>query len=304
LAFRISEIPKQSKAELILLIVALNWGLTFPFTKIMLEFISPALSVLIRFSITIGIFILLFPSVPGSLNKHDLKPGLLLGIFLFAGFITQTIGMSYTTASKAGFITGTYILMVPALQLFISKRKFMPENIAGVIISTTGLFLLSGMGIDEINTGDVLVLICAAFYALHIIYLDKFSRRDGANINALIFLQFAVMVLFSIPSVWLFDHYSNLGIFITISPALIGTILFNTLIATLLGFILVNRFQRYTLPVKAALIYSFEQVFAAIFAYLILSELLSSIQITGCLFMLTGLAVSEFYRPLFKKQTT
>jgi len=212
--------------------------------------------------------------------------------------------MSYTTASKAGFITGTYILMVPALQLFISKRKFMPENIAGVIISTTGLLLLSGMGIDEINTGDVLVLICAAFYALHIIYLDKFSRRDGANINALIFLQFAVMVLFSIPSVWLFDHYSNLGIFITISPALIGPILFNTLIATLLGFILVNRFQRYTLPVKAALIYSFEQVFAAIFAYLILSELLSSIQITGCLFMLTGLAVSEFYRPLFKKQTT
>lgn len=297
-----SDSSKQLKAELLLLIVAINWGLTFPFTKIMLEDVSPVLSVFIRFSITTLLFIIFYPKVLRSFNKDDYTKGLILGIFLFGGFITQTIGMKYTSASKAGFITGTYILMVPVFQYFISKRLPLAENIAGVTVASVGLYLLSNTGVDEFNIGDLLVLVCALFFALHIIYLDRYSRIETVNINNLIFTQFLTMLIFSLPMIWLFDAMTDNGIFLNLSFPLISTVMFNSVIATLIGFVLINRYQRFTLPVKAALIYSLEQVFAALFAYLILSEVLTLIQIIGCCLMLFGLAISEFYRPIFKSK--
>lgn len=268
----------------------------------MLEDVSPALSVFIRFLITSLLFALIYPKIFRSFNKSDYTKGLILGLFLFGGFISQTIGMKYTSASKAGFITGTYILMVPILQIAISKRKLLPENISGVIIATAGLYLLSETGFSEFNIGDVLVLICAFFFALHIIYLDIYTRDESVNIDNLIFVQFLTMIIFSLPMIWLFDSMTDNGIFLKLNFPLISTVLFNSVIATLIGLVLVNRYQRFTLPVKAALIYSLEQVFAALFAYLILTELLSLIQIAGCGLMLLGLAISEFYRPIFKSK--
>ena len=297
-----SDSSKQLKAELLLLVVAINWGLTFPFTKIMLEDVSPVLSVFIRFSITTLLFIIFYPKVLRSFNKDDYTKGLILGIFLFGGFITQTIGMKYTSASKAGFITGTYILMVPVIQYFISRRLPLAENITGVIVASVGLYLLSNTGVSEFNIGDLLVLVCALFFALHIIYLDRYSRIETVNINNLIFTQFLTMLIFSLPMIWLFDAMTDNGIFLNLSFPLVSTVMFNSVIATLIGFVLINRYQRFTLPVKAALIYSLEQVFAALFAYLILSEVLTLIQIIGCGLMLFGLAISEFYRPIFKSK--
>lgn len=297
-----SDSSKQLKAEFLLLVVAINWGLTFPFTKIMLEDVSPVLSVFIRFFITTLLFIIFYPKVLRSFNKDDYTKGLILGIFLFGGFITQTIGMKYTSASKAGFITGTYILMVPVFQYFISKRLPLTENIAGVIVASVGLYLLSNTGVSEFNIGDLLVLVCALFFALHIIYLDRYSRIETVNINNLIFTQFLTMLIFSLPMIWLFDAKTDNGIFLNVSFPLVSTVMFNSVIATLIGFVLINRYQRFTLPVKAALIYSLEQVFAALFAYLILSEVLTLIQVIGCGLMLFGLAISEFYRPIFKSK--
>lgn len=268
----------------------------------MLVDISPALSVFIRFLITTFIFALLYPKIFRSFNKSDYSKGLILGLLLFGGFILQTIGMKYTSASKAGFITGTYILMVPILQIVISKRKLLPENIAGVIFATAGLYLLSETGFSEFNIGDILVLVCAFFFALHIIYLDVFTRNDSVNIDNLIFVQFLTMIVFSLPMIWLFDAMTDNGVFLNLSFPLVSTVLFNSIIATLIGLVLINRYQRFTLPVKAALIYSLEQVFAALFAYLIISELLTLLQLAGCGLMLLGLAISEFYRPIFKSK--
>ncbi len=283
------------KAELLLLFVAFNWGLSFPLIKITLNFISPHAFVFIRFGIKLLLFMLIYPKIFKNIKWIDLKYGLILGIFVYIGFITQTIGLVITTAQKSAFITGTYVVILPFIQYFIIKKVPRAENITGVILVTIGLIFLTQVQYSNFNIGDFFTLICALFFAIHIVYLDKFLNQKGADYKALVLGQFLVMTVFGFISMTTYEIAITDDFFIIYDTAGIIYLLYTAIVCTLIAWIIINRYQGYTSPVKAGIIYSMELVFAVFAAYLIINETLAFDQIIGAVIMVSGMVISEFY---------
>jgi len=242
----------------------------------------------------------------------------LLSIFLFLGFITQTVGMVYTTASNSAFITGTYIVILPFIQYFIIKK--IPSianvagiilvsigfaNVAGIILVSIGLVLLTGMHSFNFNFGDMLTFICALAFAFHILYVDIFTSEENSDFNALLFGQFIGMLILCTLSTLIFENvlctlstliFEN-GENFKFTPKILSSasLIINSVMSTFVGIYLINKYQKYTTPVKAGLIYSMEQVFAVIFSIILLNELFSSVQIAGAIFIFSGFMVSDLF---------
>jgi drug/metabolite transporter (DMT)-like permease len=213
---------------------------------------------------------------------------------VFGGFITQTMGLAQTTSQKSAFITGTYVVLLPFAQYLIIKKVPKGANIAGVILVTIGLFFLTQVRDANFNLGDFLTLICAFFFTVHIVYLDKFLNEKKANYKALVLGQFLVMTIFGLISMTFFEVLTE-SYYFEINTTSVLSILYISVVCTLLGWLIINNFQRYTTPVKAGIIYSMEVVFAVFSAYFIINEVLEMDQIAGAFLMLAGMAVSELY---------
>jgi drug/metabolite transporter (DMT)-like permease len=291
------------KAEFLLLFVSLNWGISFPVIKIMLDYISPQALVFYRFTLTLFVFIIMYPKIFGEISWRDLKYGLILGIFIYIGFITQTIGLAETTAQKSAFITGIYVVILPFAQYFIIKKIPKAANIAGVVLVTIGLFFLTQVRDVDVNIGDILTLICALFFAIHIVYLDVFLNEKKADYKALVLGQFIVMAVFGFISMVGYEVILTNEYNFVLNTTSVLSLLYTALACTLLAWIIINKYQKYTTPVKAGIIYSMEVVFAAFSAYLIINEVLEFEQIIGALIMLAGMAVSEFYDIIRKRKS-
>lgn len=284
---------KTYKAEIILFIVTFSWGLSFPLIKISLNFISPGLFIFIRFFITFVVFIILFRKKIDFKKISEWKYGLILGIFLFAGFAFQTLGLKFTSASKSAFITGTALAVIPFAQYIIIKTKPKAENVFGGIIVMIGLYILSEAYFTIPNIGDILTLICAISFALHIVYLDKYSQT--INFNYLVFGQFLTMMVLSLVFMLVSEVFVTNELFISINTLLIFTLAYASLFSTLISIILMTKYQKLTTPLRAGIIYNMESIFAVFFAFIILGEILNFNQIIGAVIMLTGLLISEFY---------
>ncbi len=146
----------------------------------------------------------------------------------------------------------------------------------------------------------MITLLCAISFAFYIVYLDKFSNKY--DINALIFGQFISTVILSFFSVIFIEKYFFENTETVFNSILIGSLIFNALFNTLLGIFLSNKFQRFTTPVRAGLIYNTEQIFAVIASYFILNELMTGKQTIGAVIMLIGVIFSEFFGIFRKKQ--
>jgi len=284
---------KTYKAELILLMITFSWGFSFPLIKISLQFISPVLFVFLRFFFTIIIFYFVYRKEVNLKDYTQWKLGVTLGIYLFAGFCLQTLGLEYTTASKSAFITGTSLVIIPFVQFYILKIKPKVENIAGGIIVMFGLSILTEAHLTMPNIGDILTFLCAISFAIHVVLLDKYSRE--ANFNYLAFGQFLTMVIMSILFMTVFEVYISENIFVEINTTIILSLIYCSVFATLISIVVMTKYQHRTTPVRAGIIYSMESVFAAGFAYLLLNEVLNSSQLAGVLIMIAGLLISEFY---------
>lgn len=288
-----SSFLKIYKAELILLLITFSWGLSFPLIKISLEFISPVFFLFIRFFITLLIFLILFRKRLDFSLVNEWKYGLLLGIFLFFGFAFQTVGLKFTTASKSAFITGTALIVIPFAQYFILKNKPKRENIIGAILVLAGLYILSESHLTLPNIGDVLTLFAAFSFALHIVLLNKYS--SNTNFYYLSFGQFLTMTILSLLFMILFEVFVYDELFIILNSQLILSLLYTSLISTLLSIILITKYQYETTPVRAGIIYNMESIFAVFFAFILLGEILNLNQFMGAVIMIAGLLISEFY---------
>ena len=284
---------KSYKPELILLSISFYWGLTFPLIKLVLNDISPMAFVFSRFVLTTAIFYIFFRKDLIKVNRTEFKNGLILGIFLFVGFFTQTIGLKYTTASKSAFITGINIVLLPFVQIFITKSKPNFGNILGVILVVIGLYFLTELQKTKINTGDLITLICAVAFAFQIVYLDKYSKN--ANHIVLVYGQYISMVVLSFLSMLIFEItiFKDFKFELNLQSGFIT--IFTAIFSTLLALYLAMKYQRYVSPVRAGLIYNMEQITAVIAAYFILTEIMSFSQITGAVIMTIGLIVSEIF---------
>jgi drug/metabolite transporter (DMT)-like permease len=213
-------------------------------------------------------------------------PGILVGVALFAGYAFQTFGLRETTPAKAGFITGLSVVLVPLGQAIFLRRPPRRNSVVGVSLATVGLALLSLQPDLSISRGDLLVLGCAVAFAAHILLVGRYA--PGWQPVRLAFVQVATVAALSGVAALLMERPIGW-------PA--GNIwfaaAFTGLLATALAFFVQSRAQQATSPTHTALIVAAEPVFAGLFSYLLIGEVLGPRQIVGSALIVAGMVTAE-----------
>lgn len=277
---------KQLKADLALLLVTIVWGSTFVITKNALKDIPTYNFLTIRFLLAFVVSFLIFFNSMKNLNKKTLFLGSVIGIVLFAGYAFQTVGLSYTTASKSGFITGFSVVLVPVFSAILLKKIPNISTIIGVILAILGLGLMTLNSNLSLNIGDLYTLICAFAFAFHIILVGKYTTEVDSI--ALAVVQIGIVGLLSLIFSLSLEKFT-----IPKSTDVWVAIFITGILATSGAYIIQNTMQRFTSPTHTALIYTGEPVFSAIFAYLFLHEVMTAKVILGSILILTGMILGE-----------
>lgn len=279
---------KSLIADAALLLVALFWGLGFVVTKNAFDHITPMMIMAIRFGLASIILILIFRKRLKTISKRDLYGGCLIGVFLFLGFTTQTIGLVYTTASKNAFITGINVVIVPLLVMAITKKFPGWHVILAAILAVVGLSFLTieDGSLSSVNIGDWLTLICAFCFAFQVVAIGMLAPKGDAI--ALSVVQISFCAVLSIIAGLIFEPIPT-----NLSLEAWGAIIYLVLLSTIFCFIIQNVAQKYTPSSHAALILCLEGVFGAFFAYLFLNEIFTSRMLLGCALILIALIIAE-----------
>lgn len=290
---------RQFRADLALLLVAAIWGTTFIMVKDAVARYPIFAFLAIRFTLaTVALLPLLrWPQLarrlgcPPSDNpaSHPLNPltaGTLLGVLLFASYAFQTSGLQYTTPAKAAFITGLSVVIVPLLAALLWRRMPQPAALAGVMLATGGLALLSLNADLSMSRGDLLVLGCAVCVALHILTTGIFApRADPMRLTVIQLLTVAALSgLFAL----LWERPLAFP-----SAAVWFAAAFTGLLASSLAFGVQTVAQRFTSATHTALIFVMEPVFAALSSYALGRETLTTRSWLGCGLILAGMLVAE-----------
>ncbi|MET3696051.1 EamA-like transporter family protein [Bacillus oleivorans] len=290
----------QMTADIWLLFVAFIWGTTFVIVQNALSFLPPFTFNALRFllaAIIMGIpVIFLFKNKPIKNKRGILLSGFIMGLFLYIGYGFQTIGLVYTTSSKAAFITGLSVVLVPIASLILFKQR--PRLIVWIacLFSVTGLYMMTMTGGGSFNFGDSLVLICAFGFAFHIIVTGRFSAKLDAFLLTIV--QIMTVGILSLLTALLLEDWQK-----AFQPAFIFqfdvilALLVTALLATSLAFFIQTNVQKYTSATRVAIIFAFEPIFAALTSYIVLKESLSAAAAIGCLFIFLSMILSELPTP-------
>ncbi len=289
----------RSKAEIILFIIATVWAGTFPILKFTLAAFPPFYFVALRFLLASVLFTIVFYRRLKFESSGEFKAGLVLGALLFLGFASQSVGLVYTSSSNSALITGVNVLIVPFAQFIITRKKVFFENWVGVLLVTTGLYLLTRPEINGINLGDWVTLVCAISWAFYIIYLDVFSNRYK-SIYVMVFIQFWFVTLIAFFVGFFFEESAR----VTFSFNNVLALLYGGILATLVATTLGNKYQKFTSPIRATLVLAWETPAAVILSILFVNEQFRLIQIAGAVLMISGILFSEsfdYIRTSFKR---
>ena len=294
------------KSDALLIITAIIWGFAFVAQRVGMDFVGPFTFNGVRFALgSISLIPLLLLARKKAKPMSDIRQsatigttlggGLITGFALFMGASLQQAGLVYTTAGKAGFITGMYVIIVPILGLF---WKLYPGagTWIGAFIATIGLYLLSVTEQFTISPGDLLVLLGAFFWAGHVLIIGWLSPRIDNIMLAM--LQFTVCSILSLAAAAAIETISMTGILQAGIP-----ILYGGLGSVGVAYTLQVVAQKDAPPSHAAIILSTEAVFAAIGGWIILGEILSTRGLIGCALMLAGMLMSQLHSFIFKKKT-
>lgn len=294
---------KKYTAEAILILVTVIWGATFVIIKLALLDISPMTFVAARFLIASVILFPFYLKIKNNFNKTITLSGMLLGVMFFLGFATQTIGLKYTSATKSGFITGTFVIFTPVFQLLFEKKKPSKGNLIGVLFVIAGLIFLSSKGTsildifheigDGFNIGDFFTLLCAVFFAMYLVYLDILTKKF--DFLPLVILQVSTTAVLGILFAASLSAFNFEAIKFSINNNVIFALLYTSILATVVSTTLQTKYQKYLTPTKVGIILSFEPIFAALTAFTILNERISRFSFLGGLLIFTGLLVTELF---------
>lgn len=290
---------KRLKGSLTLFGAVIIWGSAFIAQSMGMELIGPFTFQAIRCGLAVLFLIpvsFLFDRKPGAL-KRWLDPrlwrsGLICGLALFAAASLQQVGLVYTDAGKAGFLTAMYIVLVPILGLFLGQK---PGKSAwfSVGLAVVGLYLLSCMGVSQINIGDILLAGCALAYAVQITCIDRLAGDlDGVRLNC---VQALVVTVLSIPFM-VFTETVDISNILACSLPLAYAGILSMGVAYSLQIV----GQKYLEPTTASLIMSLESVIAALCGWLILKETMTPWELLGCGLVFSAVIISQ----LPKKEKT
>ncbi len=280
----------KTGSDLLLLLTAIIWGFAFVAQKAGMEFTGPFTFNACRFLLGGLLLIpLAFAQKPRQFSKfqmqYSIKGGIWAGFLLFGGASLQQIGMIYTTAGNAGFITGFYVVMVPVFGLiFLQKTRL---NVwIGAILALAGMYFLSVTKDLIFSKGDIYVFISAFIWAFHVLIIGRFAPFGNAIVIAVI--QFMICGLLSL----IFALYAEPIIWEGILKAGLP-ILYGGFLSVAIAFTLQVVAQKNAHPSLAAIILSTESLFAVIGGWLILNETMTYRGILGCSLMLVGMILAQ-----------
>lgn len=278
---------RHKVALLGLLLVAIIWGTGFVASSLALDFFTTYQILALRFTISFVVLLVVNHKQLKRIQRYSILQGAVLGVFLYLAFLFQTLGLERTTASKNAFLTATNIIILPILASVLRKDTISKKMMFSIVLTFIGIGFLSW---DEqqfsLNTGDMLTLVSALFFALQILATDFFVEKEEAWI--LLLVQLGVASLLSLIVVLFRSdinfHFSVKGII---------PILHLALVSTLLAYYIQTLSQKYTSPAEAAVILSTEALFGMIGSIIILKEQVSLIMKFGSFLMLIGILLSQ-----------
>ena len=277
-------------ADFALIGIAALWGASFSVTASLLEPVPPHSLIALRFALARAAFAALRPRAFVRADAATWRAGALLGAFLYAGFAFQTVGLAYTTPARSAFLTASYVLFVPVVgALFLRERVGAPVAL-GAVVATVGLALLLGPEAStEVRRGDVLTILCALGFALHVLGLGRAASRFP--VDALTAAQLVtVTVLAAVGGVALETPRLALG------QRAWAELAYLALGCTTLAYLVQTAAQRSVPPARAALIFALEPVFAALVSVGLGRERLGAAEILGGGLVVAGVVIGEALR--------
>lgn len=272
--------------QLALVGVAAVWGATFVMVKDAVAAYPLYSFLALRFAIAMVAFVVLFPKAVFGINRQTIAVGTLAGAFLCAGYIFQTWGLEGTTASKAAFITGMFVVITPLMQAVFLRALPRWTTLLGVAVAVSGLWLLTGASADGWTTGDTRVFLCAVAYSAHMIVLGSLGTRHDAL--PLTFVQLTVTtVVCGAMALGLEAPLGWPG-----SGSVWVALVVTGVLASAVAFAVQTYAQRHIPPARTALILISEPAFGGLFGWLA-GETLGLRGVAGAAMVLAGMAVAE-----------
>lgn len=290
---------KTIKSDFILLNVAVIWGMAFVAQRMGMDHVGPYTFNGIRFALGgVSLLPFLWISIRKSRQRVVARPdspsgsmmikgGMVAGLVLFLGASLQQVGLKYTTAGKAGFITGLYVVIVPILGL-LGRQRANAGMWSGAALAGVGLYFLSVTEAMTIAYGDILELMGALCFACHVLIIDRLARQIP-TVNLSI-IQCSVCSFLSLVLAFCLEPVSFQGIWAAAVPIVYGGV-FSVGVA----YSLQIYGQKDSHPAHAAILLSLESVVAAVGGWWILDEVLSGRGLAGCALMMGGMLVSQLY---------
>ncbi len=278
---------KSIFADMSLALVALFWGIGFVAMKDALESYPTFWLLTLRFSGAFLLMALLFRSRLWGLKKIDFEAGASVGVFLFLGFATQTLGLNYTTPGKQAFLTATYVVIVPFL-VWALRKKF-----PGWLSFAASFLCLAGMGLLTLQKGlsmglgDGLTLLCAFFFACQLIAVEHYAGRTDPLVLAI--LQIAMVALLSLPFALFFETWPG---FLP-GGAGLWSIGYTIVFCTIIAFSIQNIAQKFTSSAHTAILLSLESVFGALSGIYFLGEVFTPPMAAGCVLIFVSVLLTE-----------
>ncbi|HYI36071.1 MAG TPA: DMT family transporter [Thermoleophilaceae bacterium] len=274
------------KAQLALVGIAAVWGLTFVMVQDAIAVLPTMAFLAYRFGSAAVLVAVIFRDRIRSLGRDGWRAGALMGVFLCAGYVFQTLGLEHTSASNAGFITGLMVVFTPVLGAIFLGQRLPAVAWAAAAVSAAGLYLLSGAGGGLELRGDGLVLLCAIAFAAHILVTDR--AVGGHDVGALLVVQLSVVGL-----VCLVVAAASGQLEVPRGATVWSALLVTSLVASALGFFVQTYAQRNAPPARTALILASEPAFAGLFGFLLAGERLGPVSWLGAVLILAAIVAVE-----------
>ncbi|MDY6367142.1 MAG: DMT family transporter [Clostridia bacterium] len=298
---------KSLISSALLVLTALVWGVGFVAQSAGSKYVKPFTFSCVRFLITAAALLVVI-LIKSKFEKHEeispeqrkknkktlIVSGIITGVFLCVGTNLQQIGITMgASAGKAGFLTATYIIMVPILALIIFRKKCAFNVWIGVAISLVGLYLLCMKGEFRFETADIILLLCALGFSFQILFIDLYvSKIDAIKLSCVEFLICGILSAIPMLITETFDDTSAWLNSFTVSDAWLA-ILYAAIVSGGIGFTLQTVVQKNVAPARASLIMCFESVFGALSGWIILGQGMTTREIIGSVLMFIAIVVSQ-----------
>lgn len=282
-------------AKIALFIVAILWGTSLTVVKSAADILKPNFLLGVRFTIASIVLAIIFHKRVMKVNKSDIKAGVIIGFFLFAAYSSQTLGVTFTTPGRSGFLSASYCVIVPFLYWLVNKTRPDKFNVVAAVFCVVGIFFIAMAGesgsifASSITAvfGDALALLSGMLFAMHIVMVSKLG--EGRDPILMTIIQFVVAGILSWGTSFAFEN--NSGMVLTLRPIL--EVLYLAIMCTAVALLLQNIGQKYTDPNSAAIILGCESIFGVILPVSLGIETLTLNSFIGFVLIFVAIIISE-----------